>query len=252
VFETRRKQAGERRRENLFNIERRRLLDNKRRRLIRTTARPRITTQNLSRTTNSQQKTFPSKEEESKISQDTIVNNAIKAILDRAASGNVKDSPIVWAAIKTIYKFIEAQENAEVNELVPIEILMAIMQLTGFLENGGKIKKEESMESFNVESVNSFVREKARHNGRPKTITRATTQKRPTAQSQVTTNLQSRSRNRVDSEKRQPIAREPFDMYTDEGITDNEFDFDYETPKDVQFKFRFKPSSKIHTTQTIF
>ena len=63
--------------------------------------------------------------------------------MDRGASGSVKDSPVVWAAIKTIYEFIEAQEKAEVNELVPQEILMAIMQLTGCLENGGKMEQEE-------------------------------------------------------------------------------------------------------------
>ena len=104
------------------------------------------------------------------------------------------------AIVYTIYKFIEAQEKAEVNELVPQEILMVIMQLTGFLVNGGTMEKEESMESFNVETINSFVKEKARHIGRP------------TACTKVTTNLPSWSSKILEPERRQTIAREPFDL----------------------------------------
>ena len=50
----------------------------------------------------------------------------------------------------------------------------------------------------------------------------------------------------LEFERSQPRDREPFDMYTDEAITDNEYEFGSEIPQDVQFKF--KPFSKIQTT----
>ena len=74
-----------------------------------------------------------SQQQISPIRQDAIIDNTIKAILDRAAYDSVKDSPVVSAAMKTIYEFSEAQEKAEVDVMVPQGIFMAIMQLTGFL-----------------------------------------------------------------------------------------------------------------------
>ena len=55
------------------------------------------------------------------------------------------------------------------------------------------------MESFNVETVNWFIMEKARH------IERPTTPTRPSACTQVTTSLPSLHSERIEPERRTPI-----------------------------------------------
>ena len=94
------------------------------------------------------------------------------------------------------------------------------------------------------QNKNNQWKEKARPTGRPITIGRPTTPPRPTARRQATTNLPSLNSPRIKPERRQPIAKELIDMYKDESITGNDYDFDYDSVQDVQFK----PSSKIQTT----
>jgi len=244
--EKRRKTAGEKRRKQLFNLERRRLLDSKRRRQNRTRIRTtdkgsnsneRVTEKPRTSTTTSEAPfTINLKQDE-----EVVVDNAVKAILDRAAAGSVKDSPIVWAAIKTIYNFIDAQKKSDKKENTPQNILMAITQLTEFLQKGEKSEKVEAMETFNVETVNSFVKSKTKND---KIIVELTTPKHSQRDS-----LLGRVRPTEATLINSKIIQEnpPIDMYTDESITGNDYNFDYENSQDVQFKFRFQPQSKKTT-----
>ena len=221
--ERRRKLVGEKRRKQLFNVERKRLRDKMRTR-FRTTSRPRTSVTNSNRLI-----TTPitrQREREKTVSEKDVVNDARKVILDRVASDSVKDSDLVWAAIKTIDNFIKVQERVDNNQEAPREILMAIMQLTKFIKEETGEDKEEEEES--MRAINVFVDAKVKNKKIPTTITRPPAP-RVINKGEIFTN------------------RDTFDIYTDEAIIANDYEFDYESEKDVQFKFRFRPSSKIQT-----
>ena len=55
------------------------------------------------------------------------------AVRRRINKGREKSSPTVWAAVRALSEFVESQENVDRTTDVPQNILMAIIQLTDFL-----------------------------------------------------------------------------------------------------------------------
>ena len=91
--------------------------------------------------------------------QERVVDAALTAVLGRAVKGNIRSSPLVWAAAAAIYEFVEMEEKVETGPL-PSQILSALSQLTEFLNRNKPAEEEREeeivLESLNVDTVNSF------------------------------------------------------------------------------------------------
>ena len=185
--EVRRQVAGIIRRKQLFDpdVRRKKLLDSKRRQLINIrrnsktktsdkatmitiTENPIVTTtrrfleQTTSTTTTTTTTSEPhlpplvmetgGGEEESvrQEDQEEIIDAAIQAVLARAVSGQVRDNPLVWAAISSIYQFVDMQEQLS-NTKVPREILISLTHLTKFLS--GETPRENAEMNVMIETM---------------------------------------------------------------------------------------------------
>ena len=185
--EVRRQVAGIIRRKQLFDpdVRRKKLLDSKRRQLINIrrnsktktsdkatmitiTENPIVTTtrrfleQTTSTTTTTTTTSEPhlpplvmetgGGEEESvrQEDQEEIIDAAIQAVLARAVSGQVRNNPLVWAAISSIYQFVDMQEQLS-NTKVPREILISLTHLTKFLS--GETPRENAEMNVMIETM---------------------------------------------------------------------------------------------------
>ena len=190
--ERRRQEAGIKRRKELFEASRqRKLLDSKRRKLLErkrvektdvttpstttlestttitttttTTSTTTTTTVTSSSTTTTTTTPIPTTRsivtDGGRSEQERVVDAALKAVLGRAVKGNIRSSPLVWAAAGAIYEFVEMEEKVQ-TEPLPSQILTALSQLTEFLDRNkppGEEREEEIvLESLNVDTVNSF------------------------------------------------------------------------------------------------
>ena len=61
-----------------------------------------------------------------------VIGRAEAAVQRRKAAGSEKSSPAIWAAVKALTQFVEGQEDRD--REVPQDIIMAIIQLTNFLD----------------------------------------------------------------------------------------------------------------------
>ena len=254
--ERRRQEAGLKRRKELFEAARKRkLLDSKKRRLferkrvekppttVSTTAAPSSTTITTRETSPSAVTTVAvsstAATQERKETQERIVDSALRAVLGRAVKGEVQEDPLVWAAVGAIYEFVKMQERTE-SEQVPTEILSALGQLTEFLNRNDNLDREQReemvRESLNVDTVNSFNRQRlAQRKSSTTTITTTTTTRAPLDDFQ------------------DDFYYEDDLFYNDESLSSNDY-LQYETEKE-QFRFGFSTHqlrlSASSTTQSV-
>ena len=194
--EVRRQVAGIIRRKQLFDpdVRRKKLLDSKRRQLINIRRNPKTKTSDkatmititenpivttsrgfLEQTTSTTTTTTTTTsephlpplvmetgggEEESvrQEDQEEIIDAAIQAVLARAVSGQVRDNPLVWAAISSIYQFVDMQEQLA-NTKVPREILISLTHLTKFLSSETSRENAEMnmmIETMDVKPLSRF------------------------------------------------------------------------------------------------
>ena len=118
--ERRRQEAGVKRRKQLFDsaVRRRKLLDSKRKKL-RTRGRKQKTStptpfndeSTIGPLIPTSTPTAVIEEEDDDEDQEVIIDEAIQAVLSRAVSGDVRDKPVIWAAVSAIYQFVDMQEQ---------------------------------------------------------------------------------------------------------------------------------------------
>merc|ERR1719347_2453112 len=71
--------------------------------------------------------------------------NALRVVLKRHKEGNVKSSPEVWAAVKTLAEFIAISRKNEKDvsrETVPSYVLYAVAELTDFVDTNSRDKDD--------------------------------------------------------------------------------------------------------------
>merc|ERR1719234_1079343 len=69
-------------------------------------------------------------------------------------AGNVRSSPIVWAAVMTLSDFLATQERSA--EVVPSDVLEAIRRLTLFIREEEPVREEEELKS--MQAITQFTR----------------------------------------------------------------------------------------------
>ena len=183
------KEAGAARRRKLFDKERRRLSDvnNRRRKLARDRNR------DDERRSRDREQGRSRQEDRVSESQAKVVEEATKAVLQKEEAGNVRSSPIVWAAVMTLSEFLAAQETS--SELVPTDVLQAIQRLTLFIRDEAPVKEEEELKS--MQAITKFTQRRQHEvDTRVKQLTRPTsrTTSRPTTRSTTRTTSRTSTR----------------------------------------------------------
>ena len=183
------KEAGAARRRKLFDKERRRLSDvnNRRRKLARERNR------DDERRSRDREQGRSRQEDRVSESQAKVVEEATKAVLQKEEAGNVRSSPIVWAAVMTLSEFLAAQETS--SEVVPTDVLQAIQRLTLFIRDEAPVKEEEELKS--MQAITKFTQRRQQEvDTKVKQLTRPTsrTTTRPTTHSTTRTTTRTSTR----------------------------------------------------------
>ena len=199
------KEAGAARRAKLFDKERRRLsgINNRRRKLGRGRNRE------DERKEEARERKQPEQPEPEVIkSQRRVVEEATKAVQRKEKTGNVRSSPIVWAAVMTLSEFLASQERS--TEAVPTDVLEAIRRLTLFIREEEPVREEEELKS--MQAITQFTRRRQQEeNTERQQTTRLATRptSRPTTRS--TTRFTTRSTTTPTTRPfRRPTTRQSF------------------------------------------
>jgi len=64
--------------------------------------------------------------------REVAIKNAAEVVRKKVEGGESKSSPAVWAAVKSLTEFLDAQPDSD---SIPNPVLMAIIQLTNYLES---------------------------------------------------------------------------------------------------------------------